>query len=512
MSADEDLEIHQHGEPWEKACERMAVLGFAEPTGEESHADGDVLLGRTVFVNKLGEGRVIEFIPSMFGRPGQHKVRFSPKRGGAQNVRLRRKGNTEELWLIKSEAALAKSRRSWLGKEATYTKMMVAKKEEKPVGDALTAAEKAEHVRLEEEAQMREQSFADRRAELVAHWKTYKPHGTSTPAAKTKLRAAASKAKAASALTLAPAAPPPAAPPQPERYAGAGLQEDLLLEPPNAFADGAPHSGPGRTPRFDSGVAAEPALPVSRALETEAPLTLEAEPDVEEAGEARWDTELASAESEPLPAAPLAPMPGPRLEDGGGAQDGQPAATETLAGAVRAVRSGDGEAAMPSPADAGPGPPPQPQLQPQPQVASVPESPATTRLRQQAAELQSEAELQLQRLALSERQSLEAAAVGEQLARLRQLQDLWSRTAVPARTALPQIAADRERQCQALEALTATLSQEIAQASGAGQHHGPKAGFLLVAHDIMAQQRQPPPAQPPASPSPGWASRGRSRV
>ena len=83
MSADEDLEIHQHGEPWEKACERMAVLGFAEPTGEESHADGDVLLGRTVFVNKLGEGRVIEFIPSMFGRPGQHKVRFSPKRGGA---------------------------------------------------------------------------------------------------------------------------------------------------------------------------------------------------------------------------------------------------------------------------------------------------------------------------------------------------------------------------------------------------------------------------------------------
>ena len=115
MSADEDLEIHQHGEPWEKACERMAVLGFAEPTGEESHADGDVLLGRTVFVNKLGEGRVIEFIPSMFGRPGQHKVRFSPKRGGAQNVRLRRKGNTEELWLIKSEAALAKSRRSWPG-------------------------------------------------------------------------------------------------------------------------------------------------------------------------------------------------------------------------------------------------------------------------------------------------------------------------------------------------------------------------------------------------------------
>ena len=168
-----DYDIHRSGEPWHIARQRVAVRGFTTPTEVECNADGLALLGRTVFVDKFGEGLVVGFKRSHTG-PSAHIIEFNPSRGGEQHVKLRRKGNTETEWLVLSPEAEERAKRTRRGKEETYRRMIAESKKKKPgVEVRMTPEElRRREQELADEAMM-QASFADRRAQLVAHWKEH---------------------------------------------------------------------------------------------------------------------------------------------------------------------------------------------------------------------------------------------------------------------------------------------------------------------------------------------------
>ena len=177
-----DYDIHRNGEPWEMAVRRVSGRGFTHPSEEERNCDGPDLLGRTVFVQNKGEGHVVGFRANRTG-PSWHIIEFAPARGGEQDIKLRRKGNTETEWLVLSPVAEERARRTRRGKEQTYKKLIEdSKRKTAGVEIRMTPEEREERERRLEEQAMVDASYAERRAQLVEHWKMHKPQGTTQKA------------------------------------------------------------------------------------------------------------------------------------------------------------------------------------------------------------------------------------------------------------------------------------------------------------------------------------------
>jgi hypothetical protein len=89
---------------WERQKRQRAVAGWVDPTGQPRFDDGKRLVGCRVFVEHQGEGSVIAFKKSTFGT-SEHVIKFDNNVAGkGTSVRLRRKGNREERWLVQVDA------------------------------------------------------------------------------------------------------------------------------------------------------------------------------------------------------------------------------------------------------------------------------------------------------------------------------------------------------------------------------------------------------------------------
>jgi hypothetical protein len=89
---------------WERQKRERAPAGWIDPTGQPRFDDGERLVGCKIFVENHGEGRVIKFAKTTFGS-SEHVVRFdNVMAGNGTAVKLRRKGNSEQRWLVQVDA------------------------------------------------------------------------------------------------------------------------------------------------------------------------------------------------------------------------------------------------------------------------------------------------------------------------------------------------------------------------------------------------------------------------
>jgi hypothetical protein len=90
-----------HNESLEDEIDKLLLQGWSEPPA--SLDDGPSLVGYTIWVAGHGKGRVTEFVRARMG-PSSHVVDFqNPVEGAARisrTIKLRRKGNSEALWLV----------------------------------------------------------------------------------------------------------------------------------------------------------------------------------------------------------------------------------------------------------------------------------------------------------------------------------------------------------------------------------------------------------------------------
>jgi hypothetical protein len=86
---------------WASLKRKLCTEGqWEEPSIEQTDADGDVLIGKIVYVMGFGEGTVVGFIKKKIGA-SQHTIQFQD-RPREEKVKLRRKGNDKVPFLVKS--------------------------------------------------------------------------------------------------------------------------------------------------------------------------------------------------------------------------------------------------------------------------------------------------------------------------------------------------------------------------------------------------------------------------
>ena len=86
---------------WASLQRKLCTEGqWEEPSSDQTDADGDVLIGKIVYVMGFGEGTVVGFIKKKIGA-SWHTIQFQdgPRE---EKVQLRRKGNDKVPFLVKS--------------------------------------------------------------------------------------------------------------------------------------------------------------------------------------------------------------------------------------------------------------------------------------------------------------------------------------------------------------------------------------------------------------------------
>lgn len=85
---------------WDRQKRQLSSAGWVDPTGQPRFDDGGKLVGCRILVEGRGEGTVTKFKKSTFGS-SEHVVKFdNVMAGNGSSVKLRRKGNNEERWLV----------------------------------------------------------------------------------------------------------------------------------------------------------------------------------------------------------------------------------------------------------------------------------------------------------------------------------------------------------------------------------------------------------------------------
>lgn len=89
---------------WQRQKRQRAAAGWVDPTGNPKFEDGQRLVGCKIFVENKGDGTVIRFNKSTFGS-SEHIVKFDDVMADVGTpVKLRRKGNNEQRWLVQLDA------------------------------------------------------------------------------------------------------------------------------------------------------------------------------------------------------------------------------------------------------------------------------------------------------------------------------------------------------------------------------------------------------------------------